>query len=172
MPCLRPDNPPGIRHPGTGHGASAHGQHTCRRKRRPVTTRTAPPPQFRGNPTPPRPINCLAHRTHAVPDLHAPPRAAGAASSCRLHTAASAEVRGTTAIRLDEPEEGSASTGAAHPHPLQTDRAHPALSPTANMAATRLSLENPRAARWSVVRPLTGSERSSAVSRDLVSHMS
>src|SRR6266567_1457316 len=38
----------------------AHGQHTCRRKRRPVTTRTAPPPQFRGNPTPPRPINCLA----------------------------------------------------------------------------------------------------------------
>ena len=39
----------------------AHGQHTCRRKRQShVTTRTVPPPKFRGNPTPPRPINFLA----------------------------------------------------------------------------------------------------------------
>jgi len=33
----------------------AHGQHTCRQQRRPVTTRSYPQPQFRGNPAPPRP---------------------------------------------------------------------------------------------------------------------
>jgi hypothetical protein len=43
----------------------AHGQHTCRQQRRPVTTRSYTQPQFRGNPTPPRPsdwFGCAAWR--------------------------------------------------------------------------------------------------------------
>src|ERR1017187_8857493 len=47
-------------HPGTGHGAGlTHGQHTCRQQHRPVTTRTASPPKFRGNPTPQDPVTFL-----------------------------------------------------------------------------------------------------------------
>ena len=39
---------------------TAHGQHTCRQQRRPVTTRTSPATQFRGNPAPPDPPTILA----------------------------------------------------------------------------------------------------------------
>ena len=40
---------------------------TCRLKRRPVTTRSRPPPQFRGNPTPPRPTDFFGSVVRAKP---------------------------------------------------------------------------------------------------------
>jgi hypothetical protein len=57
------DSPPRIRHPGTGHGAGRRtGSTPVASNAGPVTTRSYPGPQFRGNPTPPRPSDCLGDR--------------------------------------------------------------------------------------------------------------
>ena len=94
---------------------------------------------------------CLANRTHAVPCPRVPRKAAGEQARPGPRPAP-AEVRGTTAIRLEDPEAGSAShrNRAARPplvhSPLVTG-AQPALRPTAPMATTRPSLEKPRRRR-------------------------
>src|SRR5260370_14185384 len=56
------DITPGIRHPGTGHGAGRRTGST------PVASNAGPwppalwlRPKFRGNPTPPRPIDCFGY---------------------------------------------------------------------------------------------------------------
>jgi len=77
------DSPPRIRHPGTGHGAGRRtGSTPVASNAGPVTTRSYPGPQFRGNPTPPRPSDCLGNERSAVGvsrrDLLGRPRASTA----------------------------------------------------------------------------------------------